>query len=82
MPACRAPRSTIRAAPIRSEEDRAVEAVDDDQVDRPGRSRGHGDGDDLAAFAEHRQGAVAAFDAEGADVRTEGFGDPQNPTIK
>ena len=84
IPARRATRRTIRDAACRSrrspsepQEDRALAAVSDREIDRaggPGRKRND---DDLAALAENPQGAVAAFDAELFDVRTDRFGDPQ-----
>ena len=47
------------------------------EVDRPGGARGERDGDDLAALAQHGQGAVPAFETELVDVGAERFGDPQ-----
>jgi hypothetical protein len=80
MPACRAARLTIRAAPCRPirapsarRKIRPVEPFPDRQVDRPRGPRGERDGDDLAALPQDRQGPVPPFDTEGVDVGTEGF---------
>ena len=62
---------------VPSDEDRSFDALADGQVDRSGGAWCERDGDDLASLAQHGKGAMAAFDAEGLDVRSEGFGDPQ-----
>jgi hypothetical protein len=49
----------------------------DGEVDGTGGARGERDGDDLAAFAQHGQGAMSAVQAELVDVGVERFGDPQ-----
>ena len=84
MPALRARRRTIRQAawrssrsPLLSEEDRPLDPFADGEIDGPGGSRGERDGDDLAALAQHRERAVAPFEAERLDVGAERFGDPQ-----
>jgi hypothetical protein len=51
-----------------AEEDRPLDPFADGQVDSSGGARRERDGDDLAALAQHDEGAVAAFDAEGFDV--------------
>src|SRR4051794_31571511 len=70
IPARRATRRTIRAAPCRSSrcpagaaEDRPVEPFADGQVEAARGPWGERDGDDLAALAHHCEGAVAAFAA-------------------
>ena len=62
---------------VRPKEDRAVESFADGEIDGSGGARCEWDGDDLAALAQHGEGAVSAFDAEGVDVGAEGFRDPQ-----
>src|SRR4051812_40914565 len=52
-----------------------VEALTDGEVDRTGGTRCERDGDDLAALAQHGEGAVPAFEAELVDVRAQGLGD-------
>jgi hypothetical protein len=61
----------------RGGEDGSFAALADGQDDRAGGARGQGDDSFLAALAGDGQGAVAAFGAEGFDVRAGGFGDPQ-----
>jgi hypothetical protein len=63
----------IEAPPVWANEDRPREALADGEVDRPRRAGSQGDGHYLASFAQHRQGAVPPFEAEGLDVRTNGF---------
>lgn len=67
----------IHPLTVRAQEDRAVETFTDRQVDGTGGAWCERDYDDLAALAQHGQGAVPAFESELVDVRTERFGDPQ-----
>jgi hypothetical protein len=83
-PARRATRRTIRPAACRSirapfgaQEDRAVEALADGQIDRAGAARRERGGDDLPALAPHGQRAVPALDPQLVDLGAEGFGDAQ-----
>ncbi len=59
---------TVETAPVATEEDRAFAAIPDSQVHGPGRAGSDGNGNDLAALADHGQGAIAAFEAESSDV--------------
>lgn len=43
-------RVPVKAVPIRPDEDRALEALTDGEVDRPGSTRGRGDRRDLASL--------------------------------
>jgi len=61
----------VHPLPVGSEEDRAVESFTDGQVDRTGGAGCQRDGDDLAALAQHGQGAVSAFKAELVDIGAE-----------
>ena len=65
----------VHSLTVRAQEDRSVEPFTDREVDRAGGTRGERDGDDLAALAQHGQGAVATFEAEFVDVRAECLGD-------
>ena len=67
----------VEAGAVAAEEDRAVGAFADGEVDGAGGAGRHRDEDGLAAFAEHGEGAVAAFEAEVFDVGAECFGDAQ-----
>src|SRR4051794_35381638 len=67
----------VHACTVRAEEDWAVEPFSDRQVDGPGGAWCEWDDDDLAALAQHGQGAVTAFEAELVDVGAECFGDAQ-----
>ncbi len=58
----------IEPLPVPSKEDRALQTLADGEVDGAGRARRKRDGDDLAALAQHRQGAMAAFESERLDV--------------
>ena len=66
---------TVESLTVRVDEDRALETFADGEVEGPGDPWGEWHGDDLAALAEHRQGPVAAFQAERFDVRTDRLGD-------
>ncbi len=68
---------TVESLAVPSEEDRAFEALADGHVDRSRRPRRKRNGDDLAPLAQHRQGAMAAFEAERFDVGAESLRDPQ-----
>jgi hypothetical protein len=67
----------VHSQTVRPEEDRAFQSFADGQVDRSGGARRERDRDNLAALAQHGEGAVAAFDAELVDVSAECLGDPQ-----
>jgi len=67
----------IETLAVGVEEDRSFEPFADGQVDRTGGPGGEGDGDDLAALAGHGEGSVAALEAEGLDVGSQGFADPE-----
>src|SRR5205085_1814979 len=58
----------VEALAVSPDEDRPLGPFADGEIDRSGRARRQRDGDDLAAFAEHGEGAMAAFDAERFDV--------------
>jgi len=60
-----------------AQEDRPVEAFSDRKVDGAGGAGCEWDGDDLAAFAQHGQGAVPALESEFVDVGAERFGEAQ-----
>ena len=84
IPALRAMRRTIRPAAWRSRRSPSVPvkigpfaAFTDGEVDGAGGAGRERDDHDLAAFAQDRQRAVAAFEAEGFDVGTGRFGDPE-----
>ena len=71
MPARRARRRTIRPAAmaiktcaVAADEDRPFASLTDGEVDGPGGAGRQRDGDGLAALADDRQGAVAAFEPE------------------
>jgi hypothetical protein len=68
----------VQSAAIGSQEDRALAALADGQVDRPGGARRQRDGDDLAALTGDHQGAVPALDAQRLDIGARGLGDPQS----
>jgi hypothetical protein len=57
-------------------QDRTALAAVDGSVDGSGYRRRERDENDLAAFADHAQDAVAVFFAEVADVGAAGFEDP------
>ena len=67
----------VQPPPVRSQEHRAVRALADDQVDRPGSARRQRDGHHLAALAGDSQGPVPALQAQVLDVGAGGLGDPQ-----
>jgi hypothetical protein len=56
----------VQAAPVRTSEDRSAESLTDGEVDRPRGARCQGDGDDLAALAQNRQGAVSPLETQGS----------------
>ena len=62
---------------VGTKEYRPFAALADGQVDRPGGTRRERDGDDLAALARDHQSTVAAFGAQGLDVRAGRLGHPQ-----
>ena len=65
----------VHALPVGTAENRPVKALADSQVDCPCGAWGERDGDDLAALAQHGEGAVPALDPERNDVRADGLGD-------
>ena len=67
----------VEACAVVAEEDRSLAAFADREVDGAGGSGCERDGDDLAALAQDREGAVPAFEAERFDVRADRFGDAQ-----
>jgi len=67
----------VQPTAIGGQEQRPVATLADGQVDRPRRARRERDGDHLATLAGDHQHPVAAFDAEGLDVDSGGFRDPQ-----
>ena len=77
-------RRTIRAAPCRSRrpvvavEDGPFDTFADREVDRSGGARRERHDHDLAAFADHREGAVPALESEVFDIRAGRFGDTQS----
>jgi hypothetical protein len=73
-PACRV---AIDPLPVGSHEDRPVAAFTNHQIDGPGRPGRQGDGDDLAAFAQDGERAMAPLEAKVLDVSAEGLGHPQ-----
>ena len=66
----------IESLPVGVDEDRPVEPFADGQIDRSGDTWGERHRDQLAALAQHGQGAVAAFLAEGFDVGADRLGHP------
>ena len=81
-PASDAAHDPARGVPIESvavgaAEDRSFAAFTDGEIDRPRGAGRERDGHDLAALAQDRQGAVAAFEAELFDVGAGRFGDAQ-----
>jgi hypothetical protein len=68
---------TVESCAVAAEEDRSLDALTDREVDRPGGTRGQWDRDDLAALAEHGEGAMPALGAECFDVGAESFGDSE-----
>jgi hypothetical protein len=80
MPARRVTPQTIRAGAVpvesptvRCEEQRALSALADGEVDRSAGAGRERDGDDLAALAGNHQSAVAAFAAHVLDVGAGGL---------
>ena len=77
-----APHDPSRCVPVQPgavgvEEDRALQAFANGQVDGPGDTWRQRHRDELAALAQHGQGAVAAFLAERFDVGTDRLRHPQ-----
>jgi hypothetical protein len=66
---------SVEALPVEAKEDRTLNPLADGQVDGSRRARRQRNDNDLAAFAQDRQGAVAALEPERLDIRTESFGD-------
>ena len=67
----------VESFAIVSPKDRPLDPFSDGEIDGAGGSGSEWDGDDLAALAQHRERAVASFEAEGFDVGAERFGDTQ-----
>ena len=66
----------VESATVVAEEDRAISAITDREIDRSRRARRERDGHGLAAFADDAQGAVAALEAESFDVGADRFRHP------
>src|SRR5215207_660867 len=66
-------RMAIDPSPVRSEENRALAAFADRQIDGPGCPRSEGDSDDLATFAQDRERAMAPLKPEVLDVSSYGL---------
>ena len=67
---------TVETSPVGVEEQRALAAFADREVDGAGRSGREWDDYGLAALAQNGQGAVSSFETERLDVRTSCFRDP------
>jgi hypothetical protein len=67
----------VEALTATGQQDRAIGAFADDEVDRSRRARGEWHGDCLAALAKHHQRAVAAFQSESFDIGADRLGDAQ-----
>jgi hypothetical protein len=67
----------VQAPAIGGKEDRPFGTLADGQIDRPRGARCQRDGDDLAAFAGHHQGAVPALDTQSLDDRASGLRNPK-----
>jgi hypothetical protein len=68
----------VEAFAVDPEEDRALAALADCEIDRTGRAWGERDGDYLAALAHDGESSMSAFEAKRLDVGTGRFGDPQS----
>jgi hypothetical protein len=66
---------TVESLSCAVDEDRALEALTDREVDGPGDPRRERHGHDRAALAGHRQRPVTTFQAERVDVGAKCFGD-------
>ena len=60
----------VEAAAVDPEEDRALTALADCEVDGTGRAWRERDGDNLAALAHDGEGSMTAFEAQRFDVGT------------
>jgi len=69
--------AAVQPPPGRGEEDRPLGPLADGEVDRPGGARRERDSDDLAALAQHGEGAMPPFGAERFDVGAERLRDAQ-----
>jgi len=67
----------VHPVPVRSQEDRAVESLADGEVDCSGGAWRERDRDDLAALAQHGQGAVPRSRPSASNVRAQSLGDAQ-----
>jgi hypothetical protein len=67
----------VQTLPVGPAEDWPVEAFPSGEVQTAGGTRRERDRNDLAALAEHGQGVVAEFGADGSDVGAERLADPQ-----
>jgi hypothetical protein len=67
----------VQPLPSGIDEDRSVEPFTHGEIDGPGDLRGQRHRDQLAALAQHGQGAVPAFLAQRFDVGADRLGHPQ-----
>jgi hypothetical protein len=68
---------TVQPVTVGAEEHWAHGALADREVNGAGDARGERHGDGLAAFAQHRQCPVTAFEAEVVDIDADRLRDPQ-----
>jgi hypothetical protein len=61
----------VESFAMMSQEDRPLDPFSDGEIDGAGGSGSERDGDDLGALGQHRERAVAPFEAEGFDVGAE-----------
>jgi hypothetical protein len=64
----------VQPLAVAAQKDRAVDPFTDGQVDRASGPGREGDGDDLAALAQHGERAVASLEAECVDIGAERLG--------
>jgi hypothetical protein len=69
---------TVKTPTVRRDEDRTAVTFSDGQVDRSGRPRCQRDGDGLASLAKDGEGPMTPLEAQGLDVSSDRFGDPQS----
>jgi hypothetical protein len=70
-------RVAVESLTVGIDEDRSLETFADGEVDGPGDAWRERHGDELAALAQHRQGAMTAFLTEGFDVGADRLRNPQ-----
>ena len=68
----------VEALPVGPSENRSLTSLTDGEIDCPGSARREGDGDDLAASAQHCQGAMSPLETKRFDVRPRGFRHPES----